>query len=202
MVDFQSRDTRRSETTTDEASDPDDEAAAETAPAEDGPDATEEQAVGSESEDGVIAVLATSGASTDVSTAVAEELVETGYDVCGRDRRAQNLDAIQTAVDEFVDRSGVCAVVTVGGTGVGPQDRTVEAVQPLLTKALPGFGETFRRRWGNVTGETSLGSRATAGIADDTPVFCLPDDADAVAHAARELVGPQAAPLHRRAGGT
>jgi molybdenum cofactor biosynthesis protein B len=179
MVDFQSRDTNRGLAEEDEG-----ETAGES-PAE---DATGED---------VVAVIPTSDAGTDVSDPIADVLETAGYSTLARGRRAEDLDVIQSAVNEFVDRGEVCAIVTVGGTGVAPTDRTVEAVEPLFTKALPGVGETFRREWDG----DAIGCRVGAGIADGTVVFCLPGDADAARFAARELVAPAAAAIHREAAG-
>jgi len=201
MVDFQSRETRRSlseETDDADGAEPADETErdagdrAEAATDDDRSDAEPD------AEDRV-AVLATSGAETDVSDAAADALESAGYAVEGRERRARAHDAIQAAVDEYVDRTDVCAVVTVGGTGVGPDDRTVEAIRPLFTKVLPGFGEAFRRAWGDASDGPLLASRVTGGIAGDTPVFCLPGDAEATTFAARELVADEAAAIHRDA---
>lgn len=203
MVDFQSRDTRRG--LADDAGEPEDDVP-DDSPAEGERDRTgvaadHERTEGNEHGAEVVAVIATSGTGTDVSDAAADTLEAQGYDVRGRDRRARDHDAIQGAVDEFIDRTDVCAVVTVGGTGVSPVERTVEAVRPLFTKELPGFGEAFRREWAAETGDGGLASRVTGGLADDTPVFCLPGDAEAATFGARELVAPQAAGIHRDAAG-
>lgn len=201
MVDFQSRDTRRG-LGDDEADD--DEAEEEPAAEEEGePEATTEERSDSETggdEDGV-AVLATGDADTTAREAVVEELESAGYAVLGRDRRARDHDRIQSAVDDFVDRSDVVAIVTIGGTGVAPEDRTVEAVEGLVSRDLPGFGEAFRREWADATGDAAVGSRVTAGLVDGTPIFCLPDEPTAATLATSELVAPDAAAIHHVASG-
>lgn len=205
MVDFQSRETRRglSDDEADEDADVEDvDDEPEAAEPDEEPTAGTSEAGGRDGEtEAVLAVLAAGDASTDDSAAVADVLAAAGYAVRGRDRRARDLDAVQSAVDAYVDETDICAVVTVGGVGVGPTDRTVEAVSPLFAKALPGFGEAFRREWDGASEAAAVASRVTAGVADDTPVFCLPGEADAATFAARELVGPVAADVHSEATG-
>jgi molybdenum cofactor biosynthesis protein B len=62
---------------------------------------------------------------------------------------------------------------------VTPDDVTSEAERPLVDKALPGFGELFRRRSEDAIGTRVIGTRAMAGIADAVPVFCLPGSENA-----------------------
>jgi len=200
MVDFQSRNTRRGLDEEPSDADPSDdrpEGADSEAPADADTDDTTE----SPSRVGTVAVLATSGAGTDVSDAVADALEAEGYTVRGRDRSVRDFDAIQATVTEFLDHEAVCAIVTVGGTGVGPEDRTVEAVRHLFTKALPGVGEAFRREWAGENGRSAIASRVVGGVADDTPVFSLPGTPEAATFATRELVAPEAAAIHREAAG-
>ena len=64
-------------------------------------------------------------------------------------------------------------LVTTGGTGIAPGDGTPDAVRPLLTRELPGFGEELRRR-GSTTSPRALLSRALAGVTGSTLVVCLP----------------------------
>ena len=77
-------------------------------------------------------------------------------------------------VERFVDRKDTDIVVTTGGTGVTPDDVTVEAVEPLLAKELPGVGELFRRRSYEEIGTMVVATRATAGVAGGTYLFALP----------------------------
>ncbi len=82
----------------------------------------------------------------------------------------------------------VDAVVTTGGTGITPDDVTVEAVDPLIDKKLPGFGELFRRLSTEEIGTSSIMSRAFAGVSDDTPVFVLPGSQNGVHLAVEEIL--------------
>lgn len=201
MVDFQSRDTRRGLGSDDEEEEDAGEASEEERASLGEGESAEAGSDGDAAGDDGIAVLATGGADTDARDAVVDALESAGYRIYGSERRARDHDRIQTAVDDFVDRSDVCAVVTVGGTGVGPDDDTVDAVGALFSKHLPGFGEAFRRQWASETDEPGVSSRVTAGLADDTPVFCLPGTQEAATLGARELVAPDAASIHRTASG-
>ncbi len=85
---------------------------------------------------------------------------------------------IRRAVLESLEIADVCIVT--GGTGLSPSDVTVEAVEPLFTKKIDGFGEIFRRLSYDEIGLSALLSRATAGLVDDKVVFCLPGSKKAV----------------------
>jgi molybdopterin adenylyltransferase len=82
--------------------------------------------------------------------------------------------AIRAVVSAWIADPGVQAVITTGGTGVTGRDGTPEAVAPLLDKVLDGFGETFRMiSWQQIKTST-IQSRAIAGVANGTYIFCLP----------------------------
>jgi molybdenum cofactor biosynthesis protein B len=108
---------------------------------------------------------------------------------------ADDLDGIQRTVLALTGRDDVDVVVTTGGTGVTPDDVTVEAVTPLFDKDLPGFGELFRILSYEEVGTRALGSRATAGVSEGVPVFCLPGSENAVRLAMEELVAAEMAHL-------
>jgi len=73
-----------------------------------------------------------------------------------------------------VKESSADAVVICGGTGLTSQDLTLEAVEPLFEKSLPGFGEIFRQRSLKEVGTRAMLTRAAAGIYRGRPVFCIP----------------------------
>lgn len=111
-----------------------------------------------------------------------------GHEIVTRDVVQDAYDNVQGTVDRFVSRSDVDAVVTTGGTGVTADDVTVEAVEPLFEKKLPGFGELFRRLSYEEVGTRAIATRATAGVADGVPVFCLPGSESAVRLGTEEIV--------------
>jgi molybdenum cofactor biosynthesis protein B len=69
--------------------------------------------------------------------------------------------------------------LTTGGTGVTGRDGTPEAVQPLLDKEIEGFGETFRVLSYADIKTSTIQSRAIAGVANGTYIFCLPGSSGA-----------------------
>ncbi len=139
-------------------------------------------------------VLTVSSSRTLESDASGDALVaaigDDGHAVAARDLVGDDAAAIRDRVEELLDREDVGAVVTSGGTGVTPDDVTVGAVRPLLDRDLPGFGERFRARSVEEVGPHAIVSRATAGIAEGVPVFCLPGSQQAAEFGTRELVLP------------
>lgn len=85
---------------------------------------------------------------------------------------------IRKAVFEALEEADVCMIT--GGTGLNPKDVTVEAVEPLFTKKIDGFGEIFRMLSYQEVGYSAILSRATAGIVGDKVIFCLPGSSKAV----------------------
>jgi len=137
----------------------------------------------------VVTISSTRSREDDPSGDVIEsELAEAGHEIATRDVIRDDLDGIQNALVSLTARADVDAVVTTGGTGVTPDDVTVEAVSPLFDKELPGFGELFRVLSYEDVGSKAIASRATAGIVDERVVFCLPGSEDAVRLGLEELV--------------
>lgn len=82
-------------------------------------------------------------------------------------------------IREAVQGSGADAIIVCGGTGLTHLDLTIEAVEPLFEKELPGFGEIFRLKSLEEVGTRAMLTRAAAGIIQDRPVFCLPGSPNA-----------------------
>ena len=116
---------------------------------------------------------------------------DAGHEVAVRELVGDDFETVQATVDRLVRRGDTDAVITTGGTGVTPDDVTPEAVAPLFEKTLPGFGELFRRRSYEEVGTRTVGSRATAGIADGTVVCCLPGSENAVRLGAEAILLPE-----------
>lgn len=101
------------------------------------------------------------------------------------------LTAIQSTVQQWLTRD-VDVIVTTGGTGIAPRDVTIEAVTPLLDKEIEGFGELFRYlSFTEDVGTRALLSRAVAGTAKRTLIFCLPGSTGAVKLALNRLILPE-----------
>ncbi|RQG86930.1 molybdenum cofactor biosynthesis protein MoaB [Natrarchaeobius halalkaliphilus] len=103
--------------------------------------------------------------------------------------------SIRTAVRGLVARRDIDVVVTTGGTGVTADDVSPEATSSLFERDLPGFGERFRALSWEEIGTRAIASRATAGIAVDTPVFCIPGSTGACQTACEQLIVPEASHL-------
>jgi molybdenum cofactor biosynthesis protein B len=98
---------------------------------------------------------------------------------------------IRAIVSRWIADPAVEAVVTTGGTGLTGRDGTPEAIRPLLDKVIDGFGETFRAISFRDIGTSTLQSRALAGVANGTLVFCVPGSTGACATAWDELIAAQ-----------
>ena len=86
---------------------------------------------------------------------------------------------LRAIVSRWIADSGVDGILVTGGTGFTGRDSTPEALLPLLDKEMPGFGELFRAISFDEIGTSSLQSRAFAGLANSTFVFCLPGSTSA-----------------------
>jgi len=133
--------------------------------------------------------------------AVTTAFESTGHTLATIERVQGGYDGVQELVQSLVRQEAVDVVVTVGGTGLTPDQVTIEAVHPLLEKALPGFGEAFRSRLASQAGTGVVGVRSTAGVADGTLVFCLPADTGAVTVAVEEILAAEVPVLVDRLGG-
>ncbi|EGQ0383158.1 molybdenum cofactor biosynthesis protein MoaB [Staphylococcus pseudintermedius] len=101
------------------------------------------------------------------------------------------LTAIQSTVQQWLT-GDIDVIVTTGGTGIAPRDVTIEAVTPLLDKEIEGFGELFRYlSFTEDVGTRALLSRAVAGTAKRTLIFCLPGSTGAVKLALNRLILPE-----------
>lgn len=150
----------------------------------------------------VVTVSSSRGVEEDTSgEAIVDAVTETGHAVTTREVITDSFDGVQHTVDRLTDRGDTDCVVTTGGTGVTPDDVTIEAVEPLFDKRLPGFGELFRALSREEIGTKVVGTRATAGIADGVPVFCLPGSENAVRLGTEAIIvkeAPHLAGLARR----
>lgn len=118
-----------------------------------------------------------------------------GHEATTRELVPDDYDRVQATLRNLAGRGDVDVVVSTGGTGVTPDDVTVEAVRPLFEKSLPGFGELFRTLSYDEIGTRVVGTRAVAGIVDGTPTFCLPGSENAATLGATEIIVPEAGHL-------
>ena len=140
----------------------------------------------------IVTVSDTRTLETDTGGARVEELlVAAGHSVLGRSLVPDDAGAIAAALRAALARDGVDAVILTGGTGIAPRDVTPEAVEPLLERVVPGFGELFRMLSYQEIGSAAVLSRALAGLAAGRVVFVLPGSRGAVQLAMEKLVLPE-----------
>lgn len=139
----------------------------------------------------IITVSDTRGPGDDLSGDLLHQRIERwGHRVVTRTLIRDEIPAIRRAVRAALARRDVDAVLITGGTGVAGRDVTPEAVDPLVDRWLPGFGELFRMLSFDEVGAMALLSRATAGIRGERVVFVLPGSPGAVRLAAKKLILP------------
>lgn len=102
------------------------------------------------------------------------KLTEAGHNLAARAMVKDDIPAIQAQLRAWLSNSGVDVVITTGGTGFMPRDVTPEAVRPLVDKVMDGFAVVFHHASMQTVGVATLQSRAFAGQAGDTFIFCLP----------------------------
>ena len=112
--------------------------------------------------------------------ALVERLEAAGHALAGREIVKDDADAIALVFNRWIDDPAVEVVVSTGGTGVTGRDVTPEALDRVIEKPIPGFGELFRMLSYQKIGTSALQSRAAAGVAKGTYLFALPGSTGAV----------------------
>ncbi|MEL6353163.1 MAG: MogA/MoaB family molybdenum cofactor biosynthesis protein [Cyanobacteria bacterium J06627_28] len=119
------------------------------------------------------------------------QLTAAGHWVCHYQILKDEPAQIAALVQQLVLRPDIKAILLNGGTGIAPRDTTYDAIVPLLTKELPGFGEIFRQLSYAEIGSRAIASRAIAGVIDTTLLFSVPGSTKAVALALETLILPE-----------
>ncbi|MEM7543395.1 MAG: molybdenum cofactor biosynthesis protein B [Pseudomonadota bacterium] len=112
---------------------------------------------------------------------LAERLTAAGHRLAEKRICPDDIYQIRALVSGWIADHDVQVVLTTGGTGVTGRDGTPEAITPLLDKVIDGFGEMFRVLSYEDIKTSTLQSRAVAGVANATYVFCLPGSGGACA---------------------
>ncbi|MAT73042.1 MAG: molybdenum cofactor biosynthesis protein [Planctomycetaceae bacterium] len=150
---------------------------------------------------GVVTVSDTRTLADDLSGNLIINLLEAaGHRVAAREIVPDEPGQVAELLSRLAAEPAVQAILVTGGTGVAPRDQTPEAVEGLLTKPLPGFGELFRMLSFQEIGAAAMLSRAAAGLIDRTAVFLMPGSTGAVRLAVEQLVLPELAHLVHLAG--
>lgn len=126
----------------------------------------------------------------DAATAAGHELID-------RAIVKDDIYAIRAVVSKWIAEENVNAIITTGGTGFAGRDSTPEAVAPLFDKAVEGFGEVFRAVSFEEIGSSTVQSRALAGLANRTVIFCVPGSTGACRTAWNSVIGDQLDSRHR-----
>ena len=129
--------------------------------------------------------------------AIVDLLTEAGHNVVERTIVADNRDAIRARFSSWIASDSIDVIIATGGTGVTPRDTTPEALAPLITKPIPGFGELFRWLSYQEIGTSTIQSRAEAALCFSTYVFLLPGSTGAVRTAMTRIVLSQLDHRHR-----
>lgn len=142
-----------------------------------------------------IAVLTISDSRTEADDKSGHILVEhltgAGHILAQKAIVPDNIYYIRSTVSQWIADDTIDAIITTGGTGVTGRDGTPEAIQPLLDKVIDGFGELFRAISYAEIKTSSLQSRAIAGVANGTYVFCLPGSSGACKTGWQQLIQAQ-----------
>lgn len=139
----------------------------------------------------VIVVSSTRTSMTDGSgKRIADLVVRAGHRVGSHAVVDDDIEAIRAAVEAHAAADAEVVVLT-GGTGVAPRDVTPEAVEPLFTRRLDGFGELFRSLSYGEIGAAAMLSRATAGLVRSTVVFVVPGSTAACELAVGRIILPE-----------
>ena len=142
-----------------------------------------------------IAVLTASDSRDEASDSSGALLVklleESGHKLAQKAIVPDDKYRIREVISRWIVDESIPVIVTTGGTGVTGRDGTPEAVTPLLDKVIDGFGETFRNLSYQTIGTSTLQSRALAGVANGTYIFCLPGSSGACKDAWNGLIVSQ-----------
>jgi molybdenum cofactor biosynthesis protein B len=107
-------------------------------------------------------------------TTLAERLTAARHHLAAREIVTDDVDAIRGVVRKWIADAGIDVVITTGGTGFTGRDVTPEAIEPLFEKRMDGFSIAFHMLSHAKIGTSTIQSRATAGVAGATFIFCLP----------------------------
>ena len=125
-----------------------------------------------------VAVLTVSDTRTEATDTSGQYLVDAltaaGHRAAARAIVIDDIYRIRAVLSGWIADAGIDAVLVTGGTGFSGRDSTPEAVRPLFDKDIDGFGELFRALSHTEIGSSTIQSRAVAGFANDTVIFCVP----------------------------
>jgi molybdopterin adenylyltransferase len=107
-------------------------------------------------------------------TTLSDRITSAGHLLAAREIVSDDVDAIRAIIKKWIAEPGIDVIITTGGTGFTGRDVTPEAVEPLFEKRMDGFSIAFHMLSHGKIGTSTIQSRATAGVAGATFIFCLP----------------------------
>jgi molybdopterin adenylyltransferase len=142
-----------------------------------------------------VAVLTVSDTRTEATDTsgqyIVDRMTEAGHRVVDRALVIDVETHIRAQLAKWIADPGIDVVITTGGTGVTPRDVTPEALAPLITKHVPGFGELFRQLSYAEIGAATIQSRADAALCGQSYVFLLPGSTAGVKLGVDKIILPQ-----------
>ena len=106
--------------------------------------------------------------------ALEDALTAAGHRRADRQLCKDDIYASRAIVSAWIADPGIDVIISTGGTGLTSRDSTPEALKPLFDQGIEGFGELFRQLSWEEIGTSTIQSRAVAGLANQTLIFCLP----------------------------
>lgn len=122
---------------------------------------------------------------------LAKNLQDVGHNLADKKIVIDDIYQIRAAVSQWLAKPQLQVILITGGTGFTSRDSTPEAVTPLLDKIVDGFGELFRAVSFEEIGTSTIQSRALAGMANKTMVFCVPGSTGACTTAWDKIISSQ-----------
>jgi molybdopterin adenylyltransferase len=121
-------------------------------------------------------------------TTLAERIAAAGHSVAARAIVPDDRDEIRARVREWIGAAEIDVIITTGGTGFTGRDVTPEAIEPLFEKRMDAFATMFLMLSARKIGTSAIQTRATAGVAGATYIFCLPGSPGACRDAWDEIL--------------
>lgn len=126
-----------------------------------------------------------------------DALQEAGHRALERVIVKDDVYQIRAVLSAWIADEAIEAILVTGGTGFSGRDSTPEAVAPLFDKSIDGFGEVFRSLSYEEIGASTIQSRALAGLANNTVIFCMPGSTGACRTAWNGLIREQLDASHK-----
>lgn len=146
----------------------------------------------------VLTVSDTRDASNDTSgDYLVQEIRSAGHLLVERSLVKDDIYDLRAIISRWIADQNIQAILITGGTGFSSRDSTPEAVSPLLDKTIEGFGELFRQLSYAEIGTSTIQSRAIAGIANRTLIFCMPGSTGACRTAWEGIIREQLNSAHK-----